>query len=182
MLIKQKNLSLPRNLTLATFGESLSVLNLLYLVYLTDLKCCLLFLTEQNCLQKTSLRTLILMTRVSLYLLFLLDPIWNCTIWKPIWNWGSYIVSITKTSFKKTRAFIRFMRFLSLDVALYLYKSTIVYYHIYHINLPGNTVLMSGRVPLVANWICYNLQKRCVGLLLVQHLLLLLNPWIIVEI
>ena len=36
-------------------------------------KCCLLHLIKQNCLLKTFLRTLILMTQVSLYLLFLLE-------------------------------------------------------------------------------------------------------------
>ena len=40
-------------------------------------------------------------------------------------DWGSYIVSIAKTASKKIRALIRSMRFLSLEVALYLYKSTI---------------------------------------------------------
>ena len=40
-------------------------------------------------------------------------------------DWGSYIVSIAKTASKKIRALIRSMKFLSLEVALYLYKSTI---------------------------------------------------------
>ena len=39
--------------------------------------------------------------------------------------WGSYIISIAKTASKKIRALIRSMRFLSPEVALYLYKSTI---------------------------------------------------------
>ena len=38
---------------------------------------------------------------------------------------GSYIVSIAKTASKKIGAWIRSMKFLSLEVALYLYKSTI---------------------------------------------------------
>ena len=38
---------------------------------------------------------------------------------------GSYIISIVKTASKKVRVFIRTMKFLSLEVALYLYKSTI---------------------------------------------------------
>ena len=38
---------------------------------------------------------------------------------------GSYIVSIAKTSLKKIGALIRSMKFLSPEVALYLYKSTI---------------------------------------------------------
>ena len=40
-------------------------------------------------------------------------------------DWGSYIVSIAKTASKKIGALIRSMKFLSLEVALYLYKSTI---------------------------------------------------------
>ena len=40
-------------------------------------------------------------------------------------DWGSYIVSIAKTASKKTGALIRSMKFLSPEVALHLYKSTI---------------------------------------------------------
>ena len=40
-------------------------------------------------------------------------------------DWGSYIISIAKTAFKKIGAFMRSMKFLSPEVALYLYKSTI---------------------------------------------------------
>ena len=40
-------------------------------------------------------------------------------------DWGSYIISIAKTASKKIRALIRSMKFLSPEVALYLYKSTI---------------------------------------------------------
>ena len=40
-------------------------------------------------------------------------------------DWGSYIISIAKTVIKKIVALIRSMEFLSLEVALYLYKSTI---------------------------------------------------------
>ena len=39
--------------------------------------------------------------------------------------WGSYIVSIAKTAPKKIGALIRSMKFVSPEVALYLYKSTI---------------------------------------------------------
>ena len=38
---------------------------------------------------------------------------------------GSYMISIAKTASKKIGALIRFMKFLSPGVALYLYKSTI---------------------------------------------------------
>ena len=40
-------------------------------------------------------------------------------------GWGSYIISIAKTACKKIGALIRSMKFLSPEVALYLYKSTI---------------------------------------------------------
>ena len=40
-------------------------------------------------------------------------------------DWHSYIVSIAKTASKKIGAWIRSMKFLSPEVALYLYKSTI---------------------------------------------------------
>ena len=40
-------------------------------------------------------------------------------------GWGSYIISIAKTASKKIGALIRSTKFLSPDVVLYLYKSTI---------------------------------------------------------
>ena len=40
-------------------------------------------------------------------------------------DWGSYIISIAKTASKKIKTLIRSMKFLSPEVALYLYKSTI---------------------------------------------------------
>ena len=40
-------------------------------------------------------------------------------------DWDSYIISIAKTASKKVGALIRSMNFLSPEVALYLYKSTI---------------------------------------------------------
>ena len=40
-------------------------------------------------------------------------------------DWGSYIISIAKTASKKIGALIHSIKFLSADVALYLYKSTI---------------------------------------------------------
>ena len=39
-------------------------------------------------------------------------------------DWGSYIISISKTASKKFGALIHSMKFLSLQVALYLCKST----------------------------------------------------------
>ena len=40
-------------------------------------------------------------------------------------NWGSYIISIAKTAFKKIGALICSMKFLPPEISLYLYKSTI---------------------------------------------------------
>ena len=40
-------------------------------------------------------------------------------------DWGSYIISIAKTASKKIGALICSMKFLSPEVALYLYKLTI---------------------------------------------------------
>ena len=41
-------------------------------------------------------------------------------------DWGSYIISTAKTTPKKIGALIHSMKFLSPEVALYLYKSTIL--------------------------------------------------------
>ena len=40
-------------------------------------------------------------------------------------DWGSYIISIAKSASKKIEALTRSMKFLSPEIALYLYKSTI---------------------------------------------------------
>ena len=59
-------------------------------------------------------------------------------------NWiGSYIASITKTASKKIGALICSMKFLSSDVALYLYKS---YSHAW------NTIAVPMLVLLIATW------------------------------
>ena len=42
-----------------------------------------------------------------------------------ILNWGSYIISIAKTASRKIEALICSMKFLSPEIALYLYKSTV---------------------------------------------------------
>ena len=88
-------------------------------------------------------------------------------------DWGSYIISISKTSSKKIGALVRSMKFLSPEVALYLYKSTIhpCMEYCFHIS------------PVAAS--CYlklldKLQNEYAGLL-VLYLLLLLNPWLIIE-
>ena len=46
-------------------------------------------------------------------------------------DWDSYIISIAKTASKKIGAVIRSMKFLSPEVALYLYKTTICPYKEY---------------------------------------------------
>ena len=70
---------LSRNLALVIFGELLIVfsakVNLPYLIYSAARRCRLLHLIKQNCLLKTSLRTLILITQVSLYLFSVLELI-----------------------------------------------------------------------------------------------------------
>ena len=79
LLLKQKIPSLLRNLALGTFGKLLIVfstkVNLLYLLNSPAWRCCLLHLIKQNCLLKTFLITLIMMTWVSLYLFYLLELI-----------------------------------------------------------------------------------------------------------
>ena len=57
-------------------------------------------------------------------------------------DWSSYVISIAKTASKEIGALICSMKFLSPEVALYLYKST------------WNTVVTSGLVPLAATWNC----------------------------
>ena len=62
-------------------------------------------------------------------------------------DWGSYIISIAKTAPKKIGALIRSMKFLSPEVALYLYESAI--------RPCMNTGVISGLVLLVATWKCW---------------------------
>ena len=64
-------------------------------------------------------------------------------------NWGSYIISITKTATREIGALIRSMKFLSPEVALLLYISiNLTYTHVW------NTVVMAGIVFVVATWNC----------------------------
>ena len=85
-------------------------------------------------------------------------------------DWGSYIICIAKTASKKIEALICSMKFLSPEVALYLYKSTI--FHVW------NTVVISGLVLLVASCDCQTSSKNEYAGLLVLHLLLGLNSWL----
>ena len=79
MLIKQKSPLLPRNVALVTFGKLPIVFstkeNLLYLLYSTAPRCCILRLIKQNWPLKTFLRTINLMTQVSPYRFALLGLI-----------------------------------------------------------------------------------------------------------
>ena len=86
MLLKQKSFSLPRNLISVTFGKIseiainkakpaiLSLFNCLEVLSSTSVKIKLS--------AKTFVKTLILMTQVSLNLLYLLELIWNCIIFQ----------------------------------------------------------------------------------------------------
>ena len=72
-------------------------------------------------------------------------------------DWGSYIISIAKTASKKIGALIRSMKFLSPEVALYLYKSTIwpcMEYccHVWAGTAPCYLELLDK----LQNWICIN--------------------------
>ena len=83
-------------------------------------------------------------------------------------DWGSYIISIAKTASKKIGALIHSMKFLSPEVALYFYKSTIHPCMVYfcHIWAGASSCYLK---------LLDKLQKRYAELL-VLHLLLLLNP------
>ena len=88
-------------------------------------------------------------------------------------DWGSYIVSIAKTASKKIGAMIRFMKFHSPEVALYLLN--LPYGHVW------NSVVMPWLVLLIATWNCWISYRKEYAGLLVLHLLPLLNPWLILE-
>ena len=84
---------------------------------------------------------------------------------------GSSIVCIAKTPPKKIGAFIHSMKFLLLEAALYLCKSTI-----WPCTEHAWNTFMSGLMLLAATWkFQINQKKRYVGLLLLP-LLHLLNP------
>ena len=88
-------------------------------------------------------------------------------------NWGSSITSITKTASKNIGALI-------CSISFFLLKLLCI-----SINLPytqvWNTVVTSGLVSLVATWNCQTSYKNKYAGLLVLHLLLLLNPQLIIE-
>ena len=79
-------------------------------------------------------------------------------------DWSSYIIFIAKTASRKIGALIHSMTFLSAEVALYLYKSTVQPCVEY--------CCLSRLVPRVATWNCWiNYKNRYAGLL-VLHLCL----------
>ena len=87
-------------------------------------------------------------------------------------DWGSYIISIAKTTSKKIGALICSMKYLSPEVALYLYKSTIHPCMEYCCHMWAGAP--SCYLDLLSN-------KNGYAGLLVLDLLLLLNPWLIVK-
>ena len=87
-------------------------------------------------------------------------------------DWGCYIISIAKTASKKIGALICSMKFLSPEVALYLYKSTIC---------PCMKLLLSHLSWCPPLDLLKTSYKNGYAGLLVLHLLLLLNPWLIIE-
>ena len=89
-------------------------------------------------------------------------------------DWSSYIISVAKTASKKFGALIRSMKFLSPEVALYLYKSTICPCMEYCCHVWAGT-------PSCYLELLDKPQKRLWSVWLVLHLLLPLNPWLIVK-
>ena len=89
-------------------------------------------------------------------------------------DWGSYIISIAKTASKKIGVLICSVKFLSPDVALYLYKSTICPCMEYFCHIWAGA-------PSCYLELLDNLKNKYAGLL-VFHLLFFLNPWLIVKI
>ena len=65
-------------------------------------------------------------------------------------DWGFYIISIAKNPYKKIKAFIRSITFLSLEglyVSLWI-SMNLKYTHVW------NAIVTSGLVLLVATWNC----------------------------
>ena len=62
-------------------------------------------------------------------------------------NWGSYSASVAETASEKIGTLILSIKFISLELALYLYKFTIRRH-------TWNTVAVSGLVLLTDTWIC----------------------------
>ena len=89
-------------------------------------------------------------------------------------DWSSYIISIAKTASKKTGALIGSLKFLSSEVALNLYKSTIQPCMEYCCHV------WTGD-PCCFLELSDKLQKEGYEGLLLLHLLPLLKSWLIVQ-
>ena len=88
-------------------------------------------------------------------------------------DWGSYIICIAKTASKKIQALIRSVEFLSPEVALYHYKSTI------WPSMECCCHVWAGAPSCYLN--CWRSYKNGYAGLLLLYLLHLLNPWLIFE-
>ena len=84
-------------------------------------------------------------------------------------DWGSYIISVAKTTSKKIGTLIRSMKFLSSEVALYLYKFTIqpCNEYCYHVWVGAPSCFLE---------LLDKLQKR-----ICRTVGSLLNPWLAIE-
>ena len=70
-------------------------------------------------------------------------------------DWGSYIISIAETASKKIGSLIHSIQFLSSDVALYLYKSTIQPYMEYRCHVwAGAPSCYLEFLDKLKKWIC----------------------------
>ena len=105
MLIKTKESVTSQTLGSRDFWQKLfsTKVNLLYLLYSTAQRNCLLHFMNQNCFLKTFLRTLIFMTLVSLYLFSFAELMWN------------YHISITPKMVKKVIANLNSSKVSGLD-------------------------------------------------------------------
>ena len=84
-------------------------------------------------------------------------------------DWGSYIISVAKTTSKKIGTLIRSMKFLSSEVALYLYKFIIqpCKEYCYHVWVGAPSCFLE---------LLDKLQKR-----ICRTVGSLLNPWLVIE-
>ena len=92
-------------------------------------------------------------------------------------DWGYYIISIAKTAFKKIETLIRSMKFVSLEVGLYVYKSTMrpsmeYYCHFWDV-APTCYLKILGKLQ---KWIC-----RMVGPSLAAFFEVLAQCWNVAE-
>ena len=93
-------------------------INLTYETFQTGVRYDFLIsmLEKLNLFYLTSLITLVPLTWKWMYLFLKKNHLLRC------WDWASYIISIAETASNKIGALIWYMKFLSPEVALYLYK------------------------------------------------------------